>query len=122
MFRNFTYIDDVVEATLRCCFKPASKTYSFDPKKPNPSISFAPFKILNVGNQTNIKLLKFIQILENSINKKAHVVFKDLQPGDVKNTFADSTKLSEWTDYLPKISLSEGIDKFVKWYKSYYNF
>ena len=121
MFRDFTYIDDVVEATIRCCYKPAESSLQFDPKNPDPNISKAPYRIFNVGNQSNINLLKFINLLEKSIGAKAVIEFKELQPGDVINTYSDTSLLKNWIDFVPNYPISKGVEKFVNWYKNFYN-
>ena len=122
MYRDFTFIEDVIEATFRCCYKTATDDLLFDFNNPDPSISSAPFKIFNVGNQSNIKLLKFIEILENSIGKKAKIDLHDMQLGDVKNTFAD-TNNSNWINYMPStpiegvlINLLVGIKIIIKFF------
>ena len=119
MMRDFTYIDDVVEAIMGCIDKPAESSQNFDRNNPDPSISFAKHKIFNVGNGNPIKLMEFIELLELSIGKSAKKVFKPMQKGDVMATSANIKKLNDWVGYEPKISLVEGINKFVNWYKGY---
>ena len=120
MSRDFTYIDDVVEVIYKCCLKVASKEEKFNFLDPDPSISFAPHRIFNVGSNNPISLLSFIETLENSLGKKASKRFLPIQPGDVKNTFADVSKLQEWINYTPKTSFENGIKRFAEWYKSYF--
>ena len=96
MLRDFTYIDDVIESILRCCDKPAIVSKSFDFKSPDPSISFAPFRIFNVGNSKPINLLKFVQTLENTLGINAVKNSLPMQPGDVEATAADTSLLEEW--------------------------
>ncbi len=120
MQRDFTYIDDIVEGIYRCIFKPASIDKSYNPLKPNPSCSFAPHRIFNIGNNKPIELLRFIELLEDALEMKAIKKFMPIQPGDVEVTYADNLFLDNWIDFKPLISIEDGIYKFVEWYKSYY--
>ncbi len=120
MMRDFTYIDDVVDAIVGCVYKSAESSENFNRDNPDPSISFAKHKIFNVGNGNPIKLMKFIELLELSIGKNAKKIFKPMQTGDVIATSANINNLDEWIGYKPKVNLVEGIDKFVKWYKEYF--
>ena len=120
MQRDFTYIDDIVEAVMRCCDKPATANPNFDPSQPDPATAAAPHRLFNVGNSKPIELLRFIEILEELFNKKA---LKDLQPmqdGDVISTASDATALLDWVDFKPTTSLPSGLQKFSKWYENYY--
>ena len=120
MRRDFTYIDDVVESIFRCCFKPATPDNGFDAFNPYASSSFAPHRIFNIGNSKPVELMKFIQLLEDKIGKKALINFKPLQIGDVKETFADVNKLRDWINFSPDISIEDGINNFVDWYLDFY--
>ena len=82
--------------------------------------SQAPYKIFNIGNNKPIKLLKFIEILEDCFGIKAEKIFEPIQKGDVKSTFANTTKLNEWIGYQPATSIEVGLNLFAKWYESYY--
>lgn len=113
MRRDFTYIDDVVEGILRCCFKPASSD-------DHNEFSSAPYRIFNIGNGKPIELLQFIDILEKKLNLKAIKNFQPIQQGDVIETFADTKALANWIKYSPKTKIEDGLDKFVDWYKKYY--
>jgi len=119
MQRDFTYIDDVVDAIFDCSFKKPQEDKSSDFHNLNPSESFAPHKIFNVGNGKPIKLLQFVEILEKCMKKKAIKNFMPMQPGDVEVTYADINKLKDWIDYKPKTDFETGINKFVNWYKDY---
>ena len=121
MSRDFTYIDDVVEVIYKCCLKVASKEEKFNFLDPDPSISFAPHRIFNVGSNNPTNLLDFIELLEASLGVKAIKKMKPMQPGDVKATFADIKRLKEWINFSPKTTLNEGISKFASWYKEYFN-
>ena len=120
MKRDFNYIDDVVNAVIGCCVKPAVADQDFDCKNPNPSTSFSPHRILNVGNSKPVKLLNFIELLENSLGVKAIKIMKPIEKGDVKETSANTQLLEEWIQYKPKVSIEVGIKLFAKWYLEYY--
>ena len=121
MGRDFTFISDIVEGIFLCCYKPATCNDDFNKEKPDASTSFAPHRIFNIGNNKPIKLLDFIEILEDNLGKKAKKILKPMQKGDVKFTYADTTKLNSWVGYKSKISIEEGINKFAKWYIDYYS-
>ena len=120
MQRDFTYIDDVVEAIIKCCFKPATSNSKFNYIDPNPSSSFAPHRIFNVGNSKPIEILEFLKILETTIGKPAKLNFDYIQPGDVVATAADTTLLKDWIGFTPKTSIKKGMSFFIDWYKKYY--
>ncbi len=120
MERDFTYVDDVIECIYRCCFKPATIDLSFEKGNLNPSTSFAPHRIFNVGNKTPVNLNEFIETLEKNIGIEAIKKYKPIQPGDVLKTYADSELLERWIDFKPETSLKTGIKKFIQWYKKYY--
>ena len=120
MKRDFTYIDDVVDAITKLIEKVPSKDFNFNFANPNPSTSWAPFKIFNLGNSSPVKLMTFIEEIEKALEKKATKIFMPIQPGDVERTEANIDYLYAWIGFRPKTSLKEGIKKFVNWYKSYY--
>ena len=120
MQRDFTYIDDVIEAILRLINKPAVSDTNFNKKLPDPSSSWSPHRIFNIGNSNPVSLMRFINIIENELQKEAIKVFEPMQKGDVKSTYADTSKLKEWINYKPSTSLEKGIKNFISWYKSYY--
>ena len=120
MKRDFTYIDDVVDAVVSCCTKPAIADPNFDSKAPNPSTSFSPHRIFNVGNSKPVKLLNFIELLENALGVKAIKILKPIEMGDVKETYANSQLLEDWIKFKPKVSIENGIKLFAKWYLEYY--
>ncbi len=121
MKRDFTFIDDIVEAIFLCLKKPAEKDLNFNKKTPTASTSFAPHMIFNIGNSKTIELMDFIKILEENIGKSAKKVFMDLQPGDVISTEANVEKLEQWINFTPKISIDEGVKIFSDWYINYFN-
>ena len=121
MKRDFTYIDDVVEAIWRCCLNPATVNNKIKTNDDEPNSSrIAPFRVFNVGNSNPINLLNFIYALEKELGFKADMEFKPIQPGDVQETHSDTKSLEEWTGYKPLISLEYGINKFAEWYLEFY--
>ena len=121
MSRDFTYIDDVIDAIYKCCLKTPYSNVHFYEAIPEPSTSFAPHRIFNVGSNNPTNLLDFIELLEASLGVRAIKKMKPMQPGDVKSTFADIDRLKDWVNFIPKTSLNEGISKFASWYKEYFN-
>ena len=109
MYRDFTYIDDIVEGIIELLDKV--------PLKDENGVSY---KIYNIGNNHPVKISKFIEILEKEIGKDAKKVYLPMQPGDVYQTYADITDLTKETGFVPKTSLEEGLNKFVNWYKEFY--
>jgi len=120
MHRDFTYIDDVVEGIIRCCFKKASIDDDFNPLIPNPSTSSAPYRVFNIGNSHPIQLTYFIELLEENLGKKAIKNFQPMQPGDVVSTAARMDLLNSWIEYKPITSIENGIKLFSEWYLDYF--
>ena len=108
LYRDFTYIDDIVEGVVRVLDKPLS------PK----SDMGVPHQIFNIGNHEPIALLNFIETLEDSLGKKAIKKFLPMQPGDIHSTYADVDKLDKWIGFKPSTLLKDGINNFVKWYET----
>ena len=121
MLRDFTYIDDVITAIEKLINKPAISDENFNFQYPNPDSSWAPHKILNIGNNNPIKLMLFINQLEEALGTSANKEFKDIQPGDVVQTFSDNESIKKWINFSPETPLDIGIRNFVKWYKKYFN-
>lgn len=121
MRRDFTYIDDIVEGVLRVVDAAPSEQVKFNREAMDPATSWAPWRVLNIGNHQPSELLDFIDILGQALGRSVEKEFLPMQPGDVVETFADSTLLASLTDFRPKTTLAEGIDKFVAWYKRYYS-
>ena len=122
MSRSFTYIDDVIDSIERLIQKPATIDKEFDKKKPRPDSSWCPHRIFNIGNNESIKLEEFIHLLEKEIGKNAIKEYEDIKPGDVVDTKADNSNLKEWIGEYPKTPLDQGINKFITWYKNFYNY
>ena len=120
MQRDFTFIDDIVEGVFKCSLKPATKNFDFDKKNPDPSTSFAPYRLFNIGNNKPIELLSFIDLLEDHLGKKAIRDMQPLQPGDVLSTAADTSLLNEWIQFVPSTTVEKGIEKFCRWFKDYH--
>ncbi len=119
--RDFTYIDDVVEATLRITDRPPDMHEDWDATQPDPASGPARYRIYNIGNQHAVNLMDFIRTLEQATGSKAVIEYTGAQPGDVQNTLSDSSRLREEFDFVPSVSLEQGIKQFVEWYKRYYN-
>jgi len=121
MKRDFTYVDDIVEGVIRVIDNPPKGREDWSGTKPDPSCSKAPYKVYNIGNSSPVLLMDFIAAIENAIGKKAEKNMLPLQPGDVPATWADVTDLVEDLGYKPDTSIEEGVGKFVKWYREFYN-
>lgn len=121
MKRDFTYIDDVIEGVIRVIKKIPEKNTNWDAKNPDPSSSFAPYRIYNIGNSKPVDLMEFINILEDELGKKAKLNLLPLQPGDVEETYADMRDFVRDFGFTPQTDLKYGVKQFVKWYREYYN-
>ena len=120
MSRDFTYVDDIVDGIIKVIDNPAIPSKDFNPENPNPDISSAPYRIYNIGNNSPVQLLDFIETLEKAIGIEAKKNFLPMQAGDVVSTYADVSDLIEDFDYKPDTKLDDGIKEFVKWYKDFY--
>tara|TARA_X000000368_G_scaffold305325_1_gene243628 strand:- start:12563 stop:13594 length:1032 start_codon:yes stop_codon:yes gene_type:complete len=118
--RDFTYVSDIAEGIVRANDEIATKNSDWK-NSLDPGTSYAPFNILNIGGSKPVELNKFIELIENSLGKKAIKDFLPLQPGDIESTCSDSTKLEKLTGFTPSTSIEEGIENFVDWYLDYYN-
>ena len=118
--RDFTYIDDVVEGITSILTRPAIANEDFNPLNPNPDSSNAPWRIYNIGNNNMEELNKYVDILEKELGIKAIKELVSIQPGDIEDTYADVTSLIKDFKYQPQTSIEEGVSKFAKWYKDYY--
>lgn len=121
MWRDFTYIDDIVEGIEKLVQKPPRKNDSWDAQNPCPSFSSAPYQLFNIGNHSPIKLLDFVDIIETKIGKKAKKEFLPMQLGDVRSTYADIESLQIYTGFSPNTDIHIGIEHFISWYREYYN-
>lgn len=118
--RDFTYIDDIVEGVVRASDRPASSNPDWDSDHPDPATSKAPFRIYNIGNSQAVKLSDFIAAIETATGRQAQKQMLPLQPGDVPDTFADSSALQQSVGYKPDTPVEEGVRRFVEWYREYY--
>jgi UDP-glucuronate 4-epimerase len=121
MIRDFTYIDDIVEGVVRVVDATAKPDPTWTGDKPNPAISYAPYRIFNIGNNNPIQLMRYINALEDCLGKKAKMDMLPMQPGDVPATAADVSRLQNAVDFRPRTEVETGIAKFVDWYRSYYH-
>ena len=121
MIRDFTYIDDIVEGVMRVVDATAKPDPTWSGDKPNPAISYAPYRIFNIGNNNPIQLMRYINALEDCLGKKAKMDMLPMQPGDVPATAADVSRLQNAVDFRPRTEVETGIAKFVDWYRSYYH-
>jgi UDP-glucuronate 4-epimerase len=120
MKRDFTYIDDIVEGVVRVIDNPASPDPHWTGMDPNPGSSSAPYKIYNIGNNSPVRLMDFIEAIEKTLGKPITKQMMPIQPGDVPATFADVTDLVEDMDYKPNTPVQQGIDNFVAWYRDFF--
>ena len=121
MQRDFTYIDDIVEGVLRVCDRPAEPDPAYAPGAPDPATSNAPYRIFNIGNHQPVPLLDFIACIEDALGRKAQMRLLPLQDGDVPATHADVSALQAWTGFTPATAVSEGVARFIAWYRAYYS-
>ncbi|MDG0822710.1 NAD-dependent epimerase [Staphylococcus equorum] len=120
MMRDFTYVDDIVEAISRLVQKPAQPNPEWTGDNPDPSSSYAPYKIYNIGNNSPVRLMEFVEAIENKLGKVAKKEYMDLQPGDVPETYANVDDLYNNIDFKPETTIQDGVNKFVDWYLDYY--
>ncbi len=121
MKRDFTYIDDVVEGVLRVLEHHPQPNPNWSGFDPDPSCSSAPYRLYNIGHHHPIELIDFIEVLERCLQLKAIKTMLPLQPGDVLATYADIEDLEETIQFTPQVPIEDGVERFVVWYKSYYN-
>lgn len=120
MQRDFTYIDDIVEGVVRALDRPAQPDPRWSGDQPDPSLSNAPYRLYNIGNHQPVPLLRFIEVLEQTLGVKAEKRLLPLQPGDVPATYADVEDLTRDVGFKPSTSIETGIARFVQWYREYY--
>ena len=118
--RDFTYIDDIVEGVVRVLVKPPVANPAWDAVTASPSSSRAPFRICNIGHSEPVELLYFIELLERALGREAQKTLLPMQPGDVENTYADMSHLEALVGYRPQVSIEEGVERFVSWYRARY--
>ena len=118
--RDFTYIDDIVEGIVRVLDRPPSADPPWRGDRPDPSASDAPYRLYNIGNNEPVELLRYIEVIERQLGRRAEKKLLPLQPGDVPDTFSDVEPLSLDFDYRPSTSIEDGIARFIDWYRDYY--
>ncbi len=120
MKRDFTYVDDVVEGVVRVMKKIPTPNPNWDAYNSDPSTSFAPYKVYNIGNNQPVELMRFIEVIEQCLGKKAKKNLLPIQPGDVPETYADVEELIRDVGFKPATPIEVGIKKFIEWYLEYY--
>ena len=119
--RSFTYVDDIVEGVIRTVDTVPGTNAEWDAMNPDPATSgVAPYRIYNIGNEQPVELLRYIEVLEQCLGKKAVMEMLPLQAGDVPDTEADVSELIAGVGYRPVVSVEKGVAKFVEWYRGYY--
>ena len=120
MIRDFTYIDDIVEGVVRVVDRPAESDPNWNGERPDGARSSAPWRIYNIGNHQPVELMRYIEVLEGCLGKKAIIDLQPLQPGDVPSTYADTAELQAATGFKPTTTVENGVRRFVEWYREYY--
>lgn len=120
MERDFIFIDDIVEAVLRVAKRIPAPDPTWDSSHPDPASSSAPYRLYNIGNSKPANLSRLIEILEECLGRKAKVILKPMQPGDVAATYADVSDLARDIGFTPHTPIEQGIERFVRWYRDYH--
>ncbi|ASK62286.1 protein CapI [Virgibacillus phasianinus] len=120
MMRDFTYVDDIVESITRLTKRPAQPNPDWSGANPDPSSSYAPYKVYNIGNNSPVRLMDFIEAIENKLGREAKKNFLPLQAGDVPETYANVEDLYRDIDFQPQTSIQDGVNNFIDWYLEYY--
>jgi UDP-glucuronate 4-epimerase len=118
--RSFTYVDDIVEGVMRTLDTVPAGNAAWDGMAPDPGSSLGPYRIYNIGNEQPVELLRYIEVLEQCLGRKATLEMLPLQPGDVPDTEADVSELIAAVGYRPVVSVEEGVANFVDWYRGMY--
>ena len=119
--RSFTYVDDIVEGVIRTLDQVPTANPAWTGDAPDPASSNAPYRLYNIGNQQPVALLRYIEVLEQCLGRKAQMEMLPLQAGDVPDTEADVSSLVEAVGYTPLVSVEQGVDRFVRWYRDYFS-
>ena len=121
MWRDFTYVSDLVRG-IALLLNTAPSAVNANPSILNDSLSsVAPWRVVNIGNSQKVRLLDFVEAIEDSLNKKAIRNYMDMQPGDVPATWADASLLNKLTGYKPRTDFKHGVKQFVEWYREFYD-
>jgi UDP-glucuronate 4-epimerase len=118
--RDFTYIDDIVEGVVRVMARVPEGNERWSGDDPDPASSRAPWKLYNIGNNRPVELLRYIEVIEQCVGRKAEMNLLPMQPGDVPDTYADVDALAEDVGYRPDTPIEEGVKRFVEWYREFY--
>ena len=118
--RDFTYVEDIVEGVVRTMDHTAEPNPDWDSAAPDPGTSRAPYRLYNIGNQQPVELMRYIEVLEECLGRKAEKNLLPMQPGDVPDTWADTEALANDVGYQPATPIEVGVKKFVDWYVDYY--
>jgi UDP-glucuronate 4-epimerase len=119
--RDFTYIDDIVEGVMRVLDKPAKTNKDWNSDDPDSGTSLAPWRVYNIGNNTPVELMDYIEAIEEALDIEGLKEFLPLQPGDVPDTYANVDALIQDFNYKPSMNVKAGVSNFVNWYKDYHN-
>jgi UDP-glucuronate 4-epimerase len=120
MTRDFTYVEDIVEGTIRVLDQVATPDPSFDALHPDAATSSAPWRIYNIGNHRSVNLLTYIEMLERQLGRTTEKIMKPMQDGDVRDTYADTARLNAAVGFAPATPLEEGLARFADWFRTYY--
>ena len=120
MQRDFTFVDDIVDGLVAAIDRPPSVNASWDAVTADPATSSAPWRVLNLGASRMVELLRYIEVLEEKLGRKATLNLLPMQPGDVTRTDADVDETRSVLGYAPKVSIEEGVGRFVDWYREFY--
>lgn len=120
MQRDFTYVDDIVDGLVAALDRPPAANPAWDSERPDPATSAAPWRVLNLGASRRVELMRYIQVLEEKLGRKADLNLMPMQAGDVARTEADTAETRAVLDYAPSTTIEEGVGRFVDWYREYY--
>ena len=120
MSRDFTYVEDIVEGTIRILDQPARPDAAFDALQPDAATGAAPWRVYNIGNHRSVKLLDYIETLERALGRSTEKIMKPMQDGDVKDTYADISRLEAAVGFAPSTPLEVGLGRFAAWFRTYY--
>lgn len=120
MQRDFTYVDDIVDGLVAALDRPPTANPAWDAQSPDPATSAAPWRILNLGAGQRVELMRYIEVLQDKLGRKADINFMPMQPGDVTRTEADTAETRAVLDYAPSTPVEVGVSRFVDWYREYY--
>jgi UDP-glucuronate 4-epimerase len=119
--RDFTFVDDIANGVVAAMDHNAQPNLQWDGFNPDPATSKVPWRVYNIGNNQPVKLMRYIEVLEDCLGKKAELNLLPLQPGDVPDTYASVDNLVKDVGYKPATPVEEGVRRFVDWYRAYYN-